>query len=254
MPFIRLSDNYIDHPKFLALSASAFRLWHEGMAFCRKHQTDGLIPLGTLQGFRYYKAVWARELATAYKAGGHPLWETVEGFGFKVHDYLFWNLSKEEEQSDKDAATARMRRLRKVRRDGVCSPEHIGERSPTCAPFVPDRRGEERAFKGKGSGENPTELAARAGRLREELYPDWYAKHRRGARLRLIASSLEFQDALTLVQTWDDERIEKLAVIVLTTDDEWISRTDRGFRIFALKASWADDKLREWEAQQGKTA
>lgn len=94
------------------------------------------------------------------------------------------------------------------------------------------------------------EIALRAGRLRDELYPTWYAKYRNGARLRLVANALEFQDALSLVQTWDDERLEKLARIVLTTDDDWIARTDRGFKIFATKASWADDRLREVEAKR----
>ena len=38
-----------------------------------------------------------------------------------------------------------------------------------------------------------------------------------------------------------------LAVLVLTTDDPFIAKTDRGFKIFAMKASWADDKLTQWE-------
>jgi hypothetical protein len=64
-----------------------------------------------------------------------------------------------------------------------------------------------------------------------------------------MSNSLEFQGALTLVRTWDDERLEKLARIVLTSDaDDWINRTDRGFRVFCQKASWADDRLRQAEA------
>jgi uncharacterized protein YdaU (DUF1376 family) len=91
----------------------------------------------------------------------------------------------------------------------------------------------------------------RAGRLREELYPEWYAKYRHGARLRLVANSLEWQDAESLVRTWPDDRLEKLAKIVLTTDDPFIAGTDRSFKIFALKASWADDRLRQWEKTNG---
>lgn len=92
------------------------------------------------------------------------------------------------------------------------------------------------------------DLAARAGKLLQEDYPAWYAKYRHGARLRLMANPLLFQDALSLVSTWDDDRLEKLARIVLTTDDEWVSRTDRGFKIFVARASWADDRLRQMEA------
>lgn len=95
-----------------------------------------------------------------------------------------------------------------------------------------------------------TDAQKRAGRLREVLYPEWYALYRHGARLRINANPIEWEEAVTICQTWDDERIEKLARIVLTTDDDWISGTDRGFKIFALKASWADNRLRAVEASQ----
>jgi uncharacterized protein YdaU (DUF1376 family) len=82
-----------------------------------------------------------------------------------------------------------------------------------------------------------------------ENYPVWYAEKRHGARLPLLGNSLQFQDALTLCSTWDDARLEKLAKIVLTaTDDDWINRSDRGWKVFVSKASWADDRLRQWEA------
>ena len=80
-----------------------------------------------------------------------------------------------------------------------------------------------------------------------ESYPVWYAAERHGARLPILGGSLQFQEALTLCRTWDDARLEKLARVVLTTDDDYVSRTDRGWKIFTLKASWADDRLRQWE-------
>lgn len=148
MPFIRLSDNYIDHPKFMALSDGAFRLWHEGMAYARKHQTDGLIPFGALKGFRYHTKGRERALSTPYAEGKNALWSLVPAFGYLVHDYLFWNLSKEEEQADRDSATERMRRLRKARKESLCSGEQGGERSAN----VQDRTGSDLSFRGKGSG------------------------------------------------------------------------------------------------------
>jgi hypothetical protein len=30
MPWVRIDENAMDHPKFIALSANAFRLWVEG--------------------------------------------------------------------------------------------------------------------------------------------------------------------------------------------------------------------------------
>lgn len=92
------------------------------------------------------------------------------------------------------------------------------------------------------------EIAQRAGALLER-YADWYALHRNGARLRLLRNALEFQEACSLCGLWDDARLEKLARIVLTTDDPYVAGTDRSFKIFAMKASWADDRLRQ--AEQG---
>lgn len=327
MAWIRLSDDYNDHPKFDNLSDGAFRLWHQAIGFCRKFRTDGLIPIATVRKFKAYSPKRAQELETPWRGGEQPLWHGVEGFGIRVHDYLEWNLSKEEEEQQREESKRRMAlgrdpdlRRRLHERDGnLCrycartvnwtdrrgpsgaTYDHVdprgsdtfdnlviacrgcnsskGSRTPAEAGMVlrpppksqlaePELRFKSRPeskpsslsdisgsgsgmdlLAGKGSGENPLEvaLAERAGRLREELYPAWYAKYRHGAKLRLVASSLEFNEALTLVETWDDARLEKLARIVLTTDDPWISGTDRSFRIFAMKASWADDRLRQAE-------
>lgn len=248
MPFIRLSDNYIDHPKFLVLSATAFRLWHEGMAFCRKHQTDGLIAMSELHGFRYFKPVRATELATPHRPGAAPLWEVLDGFGYKVHDYLDWNLSKDEEQSDRDAASARMRRLRAGKAPApfaVGSAVRSGEQGGERSVDVPERRGSSLLLSEKGSGEKP-ELGERAQKLLER-YVELFVELRRGARTRLTHNAIELQEARDLCETWDDARLEKLARVVLTTDEPFIAGSDRSFRIFALKASWADGRLTEAE-------
>lgn len=116
-------------------------------------------------------------------------------------------------------------------------------------PVLVSRARGSRRGRSNGNTEDDA-LSTRAGRLREELYPAWYALYRHGARLRLVANSLEYHDALTIVQTWEDARIERLAKVFLTTDEDWISRTDRSFRIFASKATWCDDRLRQVEQQE----
>jgi len=96
-------------------------------------------------------------------------------------------------------------------------------------------------------------LDLRAGHL-VERYAELFYLHRHGARYR-SRIHLDFQKAQELVRTWpDDARLEKLAIIVLESDDEWIARTDRGFGVFAAKASWADDRLVAWERDHLKKA
>jgi hypothetical protein len=89
------------------------------------------------------------------------------------------------------------------------------------------------------------DLGERARELLEH-YSVWFTEIR-GAKLRLLRNALEFQEACDLCALWDDDRLEKLAKIVLTTDDGYISGTDRGWKIFARKATWADERLATWE-------
>lgn len=318
-PFIRLCDSYIDHPKFLALSAGAFRLWHEGIAFCRKHQTDGLIDGSALLGFRYYKPQFLAELKVA-------LWETAPS-GYQIHDYLDWNLSKQAENEQKLLSKHRnafltdkgLRHALRARDGDLCrycgvevnwadrkgrtgaTYDHVDPRgaatmenlviacrgcnsskrgrTPEQAGFVlrnPPRHQEQnldRNLDSTGldrissfvrSSERERErkppiqiapvpdqaLAARAAALLD-TYETLYTKHRHGAKL-LTRRRLDFDDALELCAAWDDERLTKLADIFLTTDDEWISSTDRSFQLFRKKATWADDRLAAWEADRRK--
>lgn len=111
MAWIRLDDDYVHHPKFTALSHGAFRLWHEGMAHCKKLLTNGFISRTYLAGFRYGKSAFVRELVTPSSPGASALW-MEEAEGYRVHDYLDWNPSREEELQDREAAKKRMRAYR----------------------------------------------------------------------------------------------------------------------------------------------
>jgi hypothetical protein len=86
-------------------------------------------------------------------------------------------------------------------------------------------------------------FAERAGAFCEK-YGELYAKHRKGARY-LGKPNLDFLEALQLVQTWDDARLEKIATVFLTTDHEFAERGSRTMAQFRSMASWADGKLRE---------
>lgn len=113
-PWIRLDDDYINHPKFVALSHIAFRLWHEGMAYSRKLMTDGIITIGALKTFRYSSKSAVKELVTPLCPGASPLWEEHEG-GFEIHDYLDWNPTKDVEVGRRESSRERLRKHREKR-------------------------------------------------------------------------------------------------------------------------------------------
>src|SRR5712671_3674522 len=99
-PWGRIELDYINHDKFKALNANAMSLWHEGKNYCDVRHTDGLIPMTTAKHFRFYskKAAAFLLVSAGEKPGAGvpyaPLWEVIEGFGFKMHDYLEHNSSR----------------------------------------------------------------------------------------------------------------------------------------------------------------
>lgn len=91
---MRLEVSYIDHPKFLALSDGAFRLWHEGKSYCEKHLTDGLILAAAARGFPHFSKPRLAELQVLITGYAAPLWET-HPLGFAMHDYLHYSDRRE---------------------------------------------------------------------------------------------------------------------------------------------------------------
>lgn len=81
-----------------------------------------------------------------------------------------------------------------------------------------------------------------------ELYP----KHRHGAKY-VIHRAKHVPLARELLKVYGLKRLERLCVVLLTTDDEWIEDTDRGLGILSTKAAWLDNLLAEYEAKHGVT-
>lgn len=260
MAWVRLHDDALSSPKILAISDRAFRLWVWGLTYAQRHLTDGFIPTAALPS--KLKA-GAPELM---RPGGRDstlgaLWHIWEG-GFMIHDYLVYNDAKEvilkkrgdakdRMQAARDRHTGEDRRAAEafartsLANNSRSSPEllrSVGTRNSQklLNTTNPDR---ESAFAQQ-------RLSDRAHTLRDDLYPAWYAHFRHGARLRLMANTLDYQAAISLCETWDDARLEQLARVFLTTDEPWIAGTDRSFRIFASKASWADDRLKQAELSE----
>jgi hypothetical protein len=77
-----------------------------------------------------------------------------------------------------------------------------------------------------------------------------YAKHRHGARF-FVKREQHVPLVRALLGVYGSERLEKLALVLLKTDDEWVQGTDRGIGILSIKASWLDERLAAYEAQHG---
>lgn len=78
-----------------------------------------------------------------------------------------------------------------------------------------------------------------------------YSKHRHGARY-FVKAKQHVPLVKQLLRIFDAQRLEKMAVVLLTTDQDWVKDTDRGIGILSVKASWLDGLLAEYEAKHGE--
>lgn len=108
---------------------------------------------------------------------------------------------------------------------------------------------------GNGNGEiKPTDDArGQEAAVFLERYVELYAKHRNGARYH-VKPSLDWSRVCNLLNTYPLNRLEKLAAVLLTTDEDWVQKTDRGIGVLVARASWCDDRLSAWEAANGVKA
>lgn len=126
MTWFRLDDQVTEHPKTAGLSCEAWTLWVHGLAYCSRNLTDGEIPkaiLPRLSPVRRVKKATAELIAA-------DLW-SEEGARILVTNYVKWQRSKSQIESDKSAAKERQKRSR-TRRDantGADSSESVAQMS-----------------------------------------------------------------------------------------------------------------------------
>lgn len=130
MSWFRQEQNFISHPKFIQLSDGSFRLWHEGKCWVESNLSDGILPFSVVKGFRYYKPKRAQGLLDAPHGYQFGLWEVIEGVGYKMHDYLYFNPSREEVLARRESDAERKRLGRERRQNARIAAE--------CPPGRPD--------------------------------------------------------------------------------------------------------------------
>jgi hypothetical protein len=103
MGWVRLDDNFADHPKVIALGDSAFRLYIEGLCYSNRQLTDGYIPNAV-----YTKLSNNDDAQFLIEAG---LWEDTEG-GFVIRSYTEYQPTREKIEKKREEAKERLRRYR----------------------------------------------------------------------------------------------------------------------------------------------
>ncbi len=94
--WVKIDDKMVDHPKIAVLSHGAFHAHIAGLCYCSQHLTDGHVPLVIAHRLVSGGKKFADELVT----GG--VWERKNG-GYAIHDYLDFQLSREDIQKRVEA-------------------------------------------------------------------------------------------------------------------------------------------------------
>jgi hypothetical protein len=132
MPWANLDDHFHDNPKVLETPLPAVGLYAIGLSYCNAQLSDGFIPRSVLVGIRGWAAA-----ATALVE--HRFWEPAEGGGYRVHDYLDWNPSREQRLADRAAARQRKAQSRDRRPAGqtpAVTPGQAEDVTPGQTPHV----------------------------------------------------------------------------------------------------------------------
>jgi len=247
MAWVRVHDGAMSHPKVVGLIdwKNPFCLWIWGLSYCQLHLTDGWIPKAAIPN--------PTAMKTSVRLLAARLWEDTNG-SFCVHHYLDWNDARELVTKKRTEAKTRMQQARER------SSQHVLKRSSreVRENFYVDRGVSSGS---SGSLERESErkplhdpmldplITERAGRFIER-YERLYVIHRKGARYA-VKPHKDFAAAVTLCATWDDARLDQLAVVFLNSDHSFAESGSRTVSQFLAMASWCDGKLSEVEAAGG---
>lgn len=234
MPWVRIDENALNHAKLLALSAYSFRLWVEGLAYCQRHLTDGVITHTALRTFRYAQGKHVAELATSID-GMAPLWQPTEN-GYAVHDYLQWNESREHVMAARAKARERIRKLRGKSGNGSSNAVTPREQSEN----------EQSSFSGgvvcslvsPGSSEKEGGLGETV-EMRAGAFVRWYQdKHRSVFGVGYIGNpQADYQRALQLVGEFSDADLRDAAMVWFGMEDDFATSGTRTIPKFASRAT-----------------
>lgn len=120
MAWIKIDDQFSDHPKVIAAGPLAAWLYICGLTYCGRYLTDGLIPQRQLR--KLADVDNAEELAARLIEVG--LWDEVED-GFLVHDFLDYNPCRAEVIATREA------RAEAGRRGGLAKARAVAKQKPS---------------------------------------------------------------------------------------------------------------------------
>jgi hypothetical protein len=175
MPWVRVSDDFYDHPKFDAAGSLGIALWVAGLAWCNRNLSDGYIPRrAALRLLDFEDAIEAASNGDRNGVSNGPsnsavarfvaqklvkagLW-TDEEDGFRVHDYLDYQKSADQITAERDRNAARQKAFRERHKKAARPTDRNGvsNGTVTSAPNPNPNPQEEKRTTSSSSSETAT--------------------------------------------------------------------------------------------------
>lgn len=103
MPWIKLDDQWMNHPKILRAGRDARDMWLASITWCATYLTDGVFPAGLIPTLAAMAGIDVANCQTfARTLLDVCLWECQDGV-YSVHDYLDYNPTKEQSLATSEA-------------------------------------------------------------------------------------------------------------------------------------------------------
>lgn len=139
MTWIRIDDQFADHPKLLAVGPLGLALQISAICYCARHLTDGFMSRVTVRALVAKLSLpWSDQSGVDWSAAATSgmqgceasefdwpglmveagLWDEVDG-GYKVHDYEHFNPTKAQVTKQREAWSERQSRSRSRRDTSV---------------------------------------------------------------------------------------------------------------------------------------
>jgi len=121
MTWVRLADDFADHPKLAEAGPLAGWLWVCGLAYANKHLTDGYLPTAAVRRLADVEDPF--RLAARLVASG--LWEPADG-GYRIHDFGEYQPSAESVRAERERNAKRAAEWRERQKSSGSTGAHTG--------------------------------------------------------------------------------------------------------------------------------
>lgn len=112
MAFAAVDVGALRHPKLLAVSDRAFRVWVGGLLYAQEFLTDGQIPAEAVPILGAGALGLEEPVQELVRAG---LWRP-DGTGWRIHDWTSWNRTRTQVDALRAQNRDRVTRWRQARR------------------------------------------------------------------------------------------------------------------------------------------